>query len=289
MMMDNAPFYDGPLSRACILVVDDEHLTVRAIQRVLKTCGALVVCCSSVKEARTVIEDSAIPFDAAVIDYQLVGCEVGTEILELLRSGSYPCCSMMITGSQDPENGRRAFQAGADDYMLKPFDVHQFVDALEVLVERTEDRRAKIATTPYDPNRPSVPPFRQSEPVGHLLDAGADALRSARARQSVLLEQTHRISTMGGLSKREREILREILQGQKNVDISCELGITARTVKYHVRNILKKCGAESRAGLTALLWKPDPLLPPAPEPVDEATAETEGPDDVDSERDETGD
>lgn len=265
MMMENAPFYDGPLARACILVVDDEHLTIRAIQRVLKTCGALVVCCSSVKEARSVIEDSAIPFDAAVIDYQLVGSELGTEILELLRSGSYPCCSMMITGSQDPDNGRRAFQAGADDYMLKPFDVHEFVDTLEELVERTAYRRAKIAATPYDPDRHTAPPFSQLEPVGHLLDAGADALRSARARQSVLFEQTERISAMGGLSKREREILQEILQGKKNVDISCALGITARTVKYHVRNILKKCGAESRSGLTALLWKPDPLV--APEPI----------------------
>lgn len=260
--IDDPLLYDGPLTGARILVVDDEDLTVRAIRRVLKSCGAKVVCCGGVAEAREAIEEGAIPFDGAVVDYQLVGQDRGTEIIELLRSGSYPCCALMITGSHDPENGRRAFQAGAEDYLLKPFDVSDFVDVMEDLVVRTFQRRSKIAGTPYDPARPSGPPFVQLEPEAHLRRVNAESVRLARPRLAVLSEQKDRIAGLANLSKREREVLGLVLKGLKNVDISRELGITTRTVKFHVRNILKKCRAGSRSELTALLWLDDPLLPP---------------------------
>jgi DNA-binding NarL/FixJ family response regulator len=54
------------------------------------------------------------------------------------------------------------------------------------------------------------------------------------------------------LSEREREVLRLVAGGQANKQIARTLGITERTVKFHVTSILTKLGAENRAQAVAL-------------------------------------
>jgi len=54
------------------------------------------------------------------------------------------------------------------------------------------------------------------------------------------------------LSERECDVLQWIKQGKTNWEIAHILGIRERTVKYHVRNILLKLGASSRAHAIAL-------------------------------------
>jgi DNA-binding CsgD family transcriptional regulator len=58
-----------------------------------------------------------------------------------------------------------------------------------------------------------------------------------------------------GLSLREREVLRIVLQGHGLDDAAGRLRIAPRTVKYHLANVLEKLGAESRIDLLrVLLW-----------------------------------
>ncbi len=49
------------------------------------------------------------------------------------------------------------------------------------------------------------------------------------------------------LTRRERDVLRHLTQGQSNRDIAIDLGISENTVKNHVRSILEKLQAKSRA------------------------------------------
>lgn len=49
------------------------------------------------------------------------------------------------------------------------------------------------------------------------------------------------------LSPREREVLALIAEGQSNKEIASALGVTERTVKFHVTSIFNKLGAENRA------------------------------------------
>lgn len=57
----------------------------------------------------------------------------------------------------------------------------------------------------------------------------------------------------GGLSPRERNVLRELLEGKRLEDIGARLGIGARTVKFHQANVLRKLGVPSRHALFRLL------------------------------------
>jgi DNA-binding NarL/FixJ family response regulator len=54
------------------------------------------------------------------------------------------------------------------------------------------------------------------------------------------------------LSRREREVLRLVAQGLSTKQVARRLGITERTVKFHVASILNKLGAENRAQAVAV-------------------------------------
>lgn len=60
------------------------------------------------------------------------------------------------------------------------------------------------------------------------------------------------ISSAPRLSPREREVLALVTRGQANKEIAAALGITERTVKFHMTAILNKLGAENRAQAVAL-------------------------------------
>ncbi len=56
------------------------------------------------------------------------------------------------------------------------------------------------------------------------------------------------------LSKRESEVLRLIVEGRSNSDISERLGVSVSTVKKHVYSIFNKAGVYSRTQLLSLVY-----------------------------------
>lgn len=60
---------------------------------------------------------------------------------------------------------------------------------------------------------------------------------------------------MGELTEREREILRSVAQGHSNKTIAKKLGITLKTVAYHISTILDRLDVESRNEAVAWLHK----------------------------------
>lgn len=64
------------------------------------------------------------------------------------------------------------------------------------------------------------------------------------------------------LTPREREVLQLIARGRSNKDLSVALGVGVRTAEFHVKNILAKLGAHSRAEVLPLAQQHKLLLPP---------------------------
>lgn len=58
------------------------------------------------------------------------------------------------------------------------------------------------------------------------------------------------------LSMRERSVLREVLDGRTNSEMASRLYISENTVKFHVKNILRKSGCENRTDVVDLAWHP---------------------------------
>jgi DNA-binding NarL/FixJ family response regulator len=53
------------------------------------------------------------------------------------------------------------------------------------------------------------------------------------------------------LSKREQQVLDLVVTGKSNKEIATEVGVTERTVKFHVSKLLSRFGAKSRIELAA--------------------------------------
>ena len=95
---------------------------------------------------------------------------------------------------------------------------------------------------------------------GASLEEIARAIRAVHAGESYLEPRvaTKVVAELGphkrpaALSHREREVLRLVAGGHSNKQIARTLGITERTVKFHVTSILNKMGAENRAQAVAL-------------------------------------
>ena len=75
----------------------------------------------------------------------------------------------------------------------------------------------------------------------------------APAAKRVLSEQERfdRFAARHDLSVREREVLQLVLAGRSNREVAVELSVSESTVKYHVRNVLRKTGSHSRKELLA--------------------------------------
>jgi DNA-binding CsgD family transcriptional regulator len=74
----------------------------------------------------------------------------------------------------------------------------------------------------------------------------ADGLKS---RAEALLEVGRLVSAPAGLSRREEEVLRRVLQGCANKEIASDLNLSERTVKFHVSSLLAKFQVRNRMEL----------------------------------------
>jgi DNA-binding NarL/FixJ family response regulator len=233
------------LSGARILVVDDEVQTLNSIVRVLEQCRATVITCTSVEAAKRTLAELEHPLDAAVVDFYVLE-ELGLEVIRSLRAGPSPCCSLMMTASSSPITGADAIRAGADDFLIKPFGLDAFLDAVKRVVERTRSWRSRIQGTPERPDRATAPPFLASDVANaealHALLASVNPDHGARIMD-------HLVETLAakcGLSPREAEILPFAALGMSNAEIAARIGVRERTVKFHVRNLLRKVKAKRR-------------------------------------------
>jgi DNA-binding response OmpR family regulator len=122
-----------------ILVIEDDALLGDAIQAGLKQAGYAV---DWMKDG--VSADQALgtePYAAAVLDLGLPRMS-GLEVLRRLRSRSIPIPVLILTAMDSVEDRINGLDAGADDYLVKPFDMGELAARLRALVRRASGKPA---------------------------------------------------------------------------------------------------------------------------------------------------
>ena len=115
-----------------VLVVDDEPQIVRALKVVLREAGFEGVAAESASEALDLA--SVRPPEAAIVDLVLPDGD-GVELTRRLREWSeMPILVLSAVG--DEEQKVRALEAGADDYITKPFGTRELVARLQAALRR---------------------------------------------------------------------------------------------------------------------------------------------------------
>jgi DNA-binding NarL/FixJ family response regulator len=204
--------YSGGLVR--VVHADDSPLMHLAMRAMLAAAPGFTVAGSAanVPEAEQMILRTRP--DLLITDSDLAG-ECGIGLCRWVRRVSPRTVVVLLSGHDDPELAMSALTAGAAGYLLK-----------------------------------GTPP---EELLGYLRQAcrGGQVLDERLGRTARTVDDRDRIAEFG-LSRREREVLDEILHGLGNRAIAQRLCISEDTVKSHVKAIFRKLRARDRGHAIAL-------------------------------------
>ncbi len=128
----SSPTANGEAKAPRVLVCDDEPQILRALKVILREAGFEVVPAETAGEA---LDRAAVrPPEAAIIDLVLPDSD-GIEVTRRLREWSQmPILVLSAMGDEDAKV--RALEAGADDYVTKPFGSRELVARLQAALRR---------------------------------------------------------------------------------------------------------------------------------------------------------
>ncbi len=119
-----------------ILAVDDDRSLREALRRTLTLAGYDVLLAGNGQEALTALA-TGDP-DAAVLDVGLPDID-GLEVCRRLRAAGDRIPILMLTARDTVSDRIEGLDAGADDYLVKPFDVGELAARLRALLRRAAD------------------------------------------------------------------------------------------------------------------------------------------------------
>ena len=127
-------------SSITILVVDDEPVVRTILERALLREGFHTMTASDGVEALEKLRGSTI--DVVITDVLMPRMD-GLELLVEVKSQFPEVPVIMITGYSDQFSGKQALEAGAEDFIVKPFKNQDIRYALQRTIVRVQLSRAK--------------------------------------------------------------------------------------------------------------------------------------------------
>ena len=121
------------MARNRILVVEDDEAISRIIIKNLVSTGYAAVPVYDGLKAAELIEQDA-DFDLALLDVMLPGID-GFELLGYMKHHDIPV--IYLTAKSDIDSKLQGLQDGAEDYIVKPFEVLELLVRIEKVLERT--------------------------------------------------------------------------------------------------------------------------------------------------------
>jgi two-component system, OmpR family, response regulator MprA len=147
-----------------ILVVDDERAVRESLRRALELEGYEIELAADGEEALYRLESNSQP-DALVLDVLMPGVD-GLEVCRRLRRSGNSLPVLLLTARAEVENRVEGLDAGADDYVTKPFALEELLARLRALLRRTTtdgDELLRFADIELDPGTREVK--RGGEPI----------------------------------------------------------------------------------------------------------------------------
>ena len=203
-----------------ILVADDHTLFRRGLKLVLAKLfdGVDVVEAGDCDEALAALSEHP-EIDLILLDLSMPGME-GFEGLERIREQAPEASVVMLSAYKDTAGIRDSIRRGARGYLLKSFNEDSLKHALSLILSGETFVPSSI--------------FAEGDGVAPIIAPGAEGTE---------FSPDNPLST---LTKRQRDVLVLMMDGQSNKMIALNLGLLESTVKAHVKVILNKLNAANR-------------------------------------------
>ena len=199
-----------------ILIVDDEKPICDLIDLNLSSAGYECIAVQNGLEAIELVEQEA--FDLVLLDIMLPGAD-GYDVMDYIRPTGIPV--IFITAKHEVKNRVKGLKLGADDYLVKPFDVVELVARVEAVLRRYNkaDQRLIVGDVVVDLDAHRV------KKAGRLVD-----LTNKEFGLLVLFMKNQNVALF-------RETLYEkVWEGEYFAD--------SRTLDLHVQRLRRKLGWE---------------------------------------------
>src|SRR5215831_5607679 len=127
-----------------LLVVEDEKKTASFIRKALQAESFAVDICDNGADALAAL--SATPFDGIVLDIMLPGRD-GLSVLRQLRGRRNPTPVLLLSARGEVNERVEGLDAGADDYLPKPFELVELIARVRALTRRGAENKSPILRT----------------------------------------------------------------------------------------------------------------------------------------------
>ena len=195
-----------------ILIADDHHVVRKGLVFFLQTQSDLEIVGEASNGEEALKLAISLEPHIVLMDLSMPVLD-GIEATKELKKQAPHIQVMILTSFSDQDHVIRALEAGASGYQLKESDPDELVAAIRKLMDGENQLHPKVTT--------------------HLLTR--------------LTKRTEKqVNFIDHLTKREKDVLKEIAKGKSNKEIGASLHITEKTVKTHVSNILSKLGVQDR-------------------------------------------
>lgn len=124
-----------------ILLVEDEPRIVRLLERGLAAHGHQLEAAADGEDGLVMAGDEGI--DLVILDIGLPGMD-GHEVLRRLRASRPDLPVLMLTARDEVTSKVRALDAGADDYLTKPFALEELMARVRALSRRRDQAQASV-------------------------------------------------------------------------------------------------------------------------------------------------
>jgi DNA-binding NarL/FixJ family response regulator len=200
-----------------ILLIDDHALFREGLKFLLRSLDAALEVDEASDCAKALEHATARSYDLVLLDLKMPGV-AGLDALAALREAIPAAPLVVLSGEDNPGVVRAAIERGAMGFIPKSSTPEVLIQALRLV----------LAHGVY------LPPA--------VLDAAGPASTASSAASQANEGQT----TLPGLTPRQMEVLRCVIQGKPNKIIARELDVSEGTVKAHLSSVLHALGTRNR-------------------------------------------
>lgn len=210
------------MSKIRIILADDHVLVRDGIKALLEDETNIEVIdeASDGLEALEVLQRSEP--DVAIVDIRMPEMN-GIELVKKIKENGWPVKTLVLSMHDSEEYVVQSIQAGADGYLLKGASKAEFLKALQKVAAGGKYFSGDISSI--------------------LINNFTNGTTSSKRQEKELEDPFN-------LTKREKEILKLVLEGKSSKEIGEELNISKRTAEVHRFNLMKKLDVKNLIELT---------------------------------------
>ncbi|MBZ9559796.1 MULTISPECIES: response regulator transcription factor [Modicisalibacter] len=217
-----------------LLLVEDDPLLGDGIKTALQREGYVVEWLDNGTDAMAALRFD--DFSVVVLDLGLPDVDGMQVLRHLRRKSALPV--LILTARDDVEDRIAGLDGGADDYVLKPFDLQELLARLRVVMRRAEGRASQVL---------EVGPLRIDE-ARHQVTWRGEAISLARREYALLLELArHPDKVM------TRPRLESLLYGWDEE-------VASNAVEVHIHHLRKKLDKSLIATVRGIGYRLDPRI-----------------------------